>query len=311
MVKLDRRRIRDVPAAPGVYTAWIVEEDALEEVGVEGPAPVLAWVGKAERTLRGRLSDHVPSPTKLHRQPFIDLGDLLAVRGAVPLNLWARCLDKGPGHWNAPSGLGALAMDRTLGWQRDRLVWGWEVLPTDEIAAHETALINGHAPLLNRKGRGLRANPPQLRRIGRFERYRALWLAVLAGAAALAGAEPWRGYAKFPFDSLGYLSIDGVGTTFRPLLGFDEARVRRNLRIAARLAGVPSSLDPPPSLDEVRLWWGAAAAVGTLDEATVLTFLLGESGDATPISLPERLPSHGVTARLLAAIDDCLSTERH
>jgi hypothetical protein len=71
--RLDHSDVRDLPAAHGVYAAWILEDDALDEAGIEGPAPVLAYVGKAgKRTLSERLSNHVPAPTRRHRLPFID-----------------------------------------------------------------------------------------------------------------------------------------------------------------------------------------------------------------------------------------------
>src|ERR1700733_13167449 len=39
-----------VPKSPGIYAAWVLDDEALRAAGIDGPAPRCVYVGKAEQT---------------------------------------------------------------------------------------------------------------------------------------------------------------------------------------------------------------------------------------------------------------------
>ena len=324
--RLDWEAAKSLPDRPGIYAAWILEEDALEAVGVEGPAPVLTYVGKAG-SLRERIGRHVPGPQLLHRLPFIDLGELLALRGAVISNWWARSFDKGPNkYWNTPSALGALGIDQTLSWQRDHLVWGWTPIPKGGLSQLEARLINTHAPLLNRRGQGLSHHPPQLRRIGPYEETRALWLYLLSFTAATRTTferSPWGADEELSvgLDAEGFPCLEGGDLPLEDssvlVPGFDEATVLAEMReaVADGPADVRAALSVPPRRCELLNWWAAASALG--GEGAMAGMLTGreeawstdEDHDDTDVL---RLPKSPERIReLVEVIELGLGYERH
>lgn len=184
-----------LPREPGVYAAWITSEEALEELGVEGPAPVVVYIGKAgptsrtkgkPRTLRDRLREHVRQPGQQDCYPFFELAELLGVRRTILLPIWHRNPDKVSvsRYRSRPSPLGQLSIDQALAWQYENLVWGWVPLPADQVNQMESTLIRQHQPLLNQRGMPSGSPPPQLRRIGPYEADRARWLCVYSNLAA-------------------------------------------------------------------------------------------------------------------------------
>lgn len=315
---LDHRCVDLLPDAPGVYTAWIVDDAALRQAGIEGPAPVLAYVGKA-RSLRQRIGRHVPGPRARLRLPFSDLGELLATGGFALWNWWARSFDRGPdGLWSAPSGLGRLAIDQTLAWQRENLVWGWSVERPETLTMLEVSLIVEHEPVLNPQRRGARAMPPQLRRIGDHRRRRAQWLHLLSWTAAIR--ENWdtglwsQGLMLFTPDAQGYPVVCDaqVPVEDAPVVvpAFDRTLVLNAMRRAARGAhpSVARALEQEPRECELVNWWAAAWALGAdLDEEESFELLLrpraGGPGLGPDIDLPQ---DPRTTRELLALIEESL-----
>jgi hypothetical protein len=315
---LDHRAVEALPDAPGVYAAWITDEAALRQAGVEGPAPVLAYVGQA-RSLRQRIGRHVPGPEVRHRLPFSDLGELLATGGLTLWNWWARSFDRGPaGRWNVPSGLGQLAIDQTLAWQRENLVWGWSVEAPEILTMLEVSLIVEHEPLLNPQRRGVRAMPPQLRRIGANRHRRAQWLHLLSWTAAIRenwDSGTWHdGLMLFTPDRQGYPVVCDaqIPVEDEPVVvpAFDRTLVRDAMRRAGRGAhpAIARALETPPLDCELVNWWAAAWALGAdLDEEESFELLLSPRAGGPTCGIDLDLPEDPRTTReLLALIEDSL-----
>gem|GEM_PF-6354484 len=333
--RLTPELLEEVPRTFGLYTAWIGDAAAAEQAGIDRTAPFPVYVGIA-KDLRGRLSTHAPMGRAL-RLPFTDLAEMLAARGVIGWGLWHRSLDKGPGYWNRPSALGQVFLDAALAWQDRHLQWGWQPLPEAQARAAETRLIAEQVPVLNKRGRGLKAKPPLLRDVGRYEEARAfrLWLlsaigAVLTGAPRRDDLDPWRprrrigrpGIESYDFDQIGYITAPGEGTA-RQLVQFDPQRTLTWLRSAASAIGEasliaalqhakrrPNETGPGVTEGELVLWFAAAWLMnpaGRPEEG--LEYLLTPRSDRgshwplAPRRLPpqERLPS---LLDLVAALSD-------
>ncbi len=315
---LNHRAVESLPDAPGVYAAWITDEAALRQAGVEGTAPLLAYVGKA-RSLRQRIGRHVPGPEVRHRLPFSDLGEMLSTGGHTLWNWWARSFDRGPdGRWAAPSGLGRLAIDQTLAWQREHLVWGWSVAAPEVLTMLEVSLIVEHEPLLNPQRRGVRAMPPQLRRVGDYRHRRAQWLYLLSWTAAIRenwDAGMWRdGLMLFTPDVQGYPVVCDAQRPAEdePVVvpAFDRTLVLGAMRRAARGAHpeIARALETAPRDCELVNWWAAAWALGAdLDEEESFELLLRPRAGGPTCGLDLDLPEDPRTIReLLALIEESL-----
>jgi hypothetical protein len=73
---LTNLELRDVPTDPGYCAAWLKNEAALAEAGIDGPRPRLLYVGKAVGGLRQRLRRHINGGLP-------GLPSILAARGVV------------------------------------------------------------------------------------------------------------------------------------------------------------------------------------------------------------------------------------
>lgn len=170
--RLDVQRAGRVTERPGVYAAWIPDDAALTNLGIDGAAPVLWYVGRATGTggLRARLRRHA-------RSAWWELVDLLASRRVV-LPGWWWYADKNTAHRTLTiPPLAMVSHEETLRWQHSHLRWGWVAASKVNTRALEADLIATHLPLLNLHGRGLRGRPPvQLRKRLEFERDAAWWL---------------------------------------------------------------------------------------------------------------------------------------
>lgn len=127
-VPLTRGVASDLPRRPGIYAAWILDPRALRQAGIDGPAPLLLYVGKAT-SLRSRLGP---------RAEVMDIAphELLAARGQV-LWLWGARAKKRDG--------------RTKRWKASAFACRW----------HSTKSSLGRNAMWS--GRGGRPVPPGLR----------------------------------------------------------------------------------------------------------------------------------------------------
>lgn len=170
--RLDVQRAGRAPERPGVYAAWVVDEAALTDAGIDGPPPVLWYVGKATGVggLRARLRRHA-------RAAWWELVDLLASRRVVLPGWWSYAYKNTTRRTLTIPPLAMVSHDETLRWQHSHLRWGWSAASAGKTRTLEGDLIATHLPLLNRHGRGLRERTPvQLRERTAFEREAAWWL---------------------------------------------------------------------------------------------------------------------------------------
>ncbi len=263
-----------IPREPGVYAAWITTDEALEQLGVEGPAPVVAYIGKAgptsrtkgkPRTLLDRLREHVRQPGQQDCYPFFELAELLGVRRTILPPIWHRSFYKvqASKYRSRPSPLGQLSINQALAWQYEHLVWGWSALPASQVNQVESALIKEHLPLLNHRGMPAASPPPQLRRIGSYEADRARWLALYSYVAAAS-----RVFEEA--DASGSFEVD---STSWPVVAEDQTPVD-----AIGVFGLGSVRN---------LHWGAGSAAfadwswgDDLADAWAATFLLSSAGES-------------------------------
>lgn len=259
--RLNLENVGGLPNRPAVYAAWIVDQAALSEAGIEGPAPVLMYVGKTS-CLKRRLRRHA-------QWPWWNLIDLLASRGTL-LPAWWSYADKNiTGSTAAPPLLATTSMSQARAWQEKNLRWGWVTDPSMGVGPLESRLIKAHRPLLDRSGQGYPARlPVQLRRIGPYEKERAWWLFHASWLAVLT-LKPIRWVAKAPsyrpafWESYAIACDDDgwpvpltEGTVHETMI-LDDWSAREILVEVAPTELVDAVADSSTGSDEAAAWWAA------------------------------------------------------
>lgn len=298
--RLDTKTASGVPASRGVYAAWIVDERALAEAGIGGVPPVLLYVGKAGGAagLRARLTRHAA-------HPWWELVDLLASRGTVLPGWWSYA-EKNTTHrtLRIPP-LAAVAEAETRAWQHENLRWGWISKPRTDVRAYEAALIAMHRPLLNRHGRGYKAEPlVQLRAVGIYEDARVWWLFHVAWLAVLTlRPQAWvrrslNGHV-IAADEHGWPVCLDEGTHHK--LRIPGERAARGLLARAAPPALHDAVSGATSSAEATAWWAAYAGHAFLKQPdapdVALRAALTRSSNA--LRAPQAGPSESGHARLV------------
>jgi hypothetical protein len=311
-IALRERELGIVPAVPGLYAIWIVDSSALRAAGIDGPAPKLLYVGKAEPRrsgLRGRLYRHVGAE-------WFDLSELLAVRGQLLFPWWAKAWPEEGAHvLKARTPLAELCERQALDWQNKFLRYTWSELDIRgrDLLAVEASVIRRHEPLLNRQHLP-RFPPPTLREATRYKPARARWLwhTSWTGILPLMPDDRWEAWEgadntdqRYGTDELGYPSSRAEAHKVwdaDTVDWFPQEEISRLMRHCAR--GAPEStriaVAATTDLDELELWWAAHAAAPTMG-ATVEDALAASLSCASEreYPAPASLPSEARIKQLL------------
>lgn len=291
---------------PGVYAAWIVDPAALAEAGIDGPPPVLMYVGKASSTggLKARL--------RLHASwPWWELIDLLATRRTVLPGWWSHAQKNTQRRTLTVPPLAAVSQDQARAWQWRNLRWGWISDPSMDLLKHEAALIASHRPMLNRRGLGYQAQgPTQLQRIGAYEEERAGWLFHVSWLAVLTlQPDGWVQRSRRPWSRSTHVACDGAGWPVPLLEGATHAITIPDERSARKaLAAVaPSELrvaitDSSTSAEQATAWWAAYAGHPFLVDSQPREDALRAALARRPHRGPPTLPSESGCAALIELV---------
>jgi hypothetical protein len=307
---LDIEAARQAPTDQGIYAAWLTAEEALREIGIDGPPPVLVYVGIAvgKGGLRHRLLRHA-------QVPWWELIDLLASRRTVLPAWWAHAPKNTDRRTLTTPMLARIAEEQARAWHHEHLRWGWEVMTRKEAETREVAVIAAHRPLVNRKGRGYRAGPPpQLKAGNTYEPERAWWLFHAAWLAVLSlehtdFVRPLRRWHPTTYSLEVATNPDGwpvplgQGTPRRIRVPKTDRAAERVLAGAARRAGAPQEIqdavrdDTPAS--QAFAWWAAYAGCEFRRDPIPVRDALGgaltrrDDGFRAPTRLPDAaLRSH-------------------
>lgn len=296
--RLNLQNAGDLPDRPAVYAAWIVDQAALSDAGIEGPEPVLMYVGKTT-SLRRRLRRHA-------QWPWLNLIDLLASRGTVLPAWWSYSEKNIMGSTAAaPPLLAITSLAQALAWQEKNVRWGWITDPAVGVGALESRLTKAHRPLLDRSGQGYPARlPVQLRRIGPYEKERAWWLFHVSWLAVLTlkpigwlGRAPsyrpafWESYAV-ACDDDGWPVPLNKGTVHETMIPEDWT-AREILVEVAPSELLEAVADSSTGSEEAAAWSAAYAGHQFLrnSEPHEETLRAALSGGASAYRAPTKLPS--------------------
>lgn len=260
---------RAVPNDPGYYAAWITDNTALAEAGLDGPAPRLAYVGKAAGGLRSRLRRHVAGGLP-------GLGDILAARGKVlpPFGYWNIPGDSG--RMYEPTPLTEISARQIRNWQQQHVRWAWATCSAKQAGEIERELIAMCDPLFNTQ---YTTGPlVQLRGSAKSPRSRARWLWHASWAGYLLEhkfrssrvAESW---SRAAVDNYGYPTPapDDIAET-RIVRSFPADMRTKELREALHEAARDAAVDIRDAVgrttlrEELEAWWAAHAAAEWLPE---------------------------------------------
>lgn len=259
-----------VPAASGVYVAWLVDCASAGDLGLTSTPPVPVYAGRAiaRGGLRARLSQHICSG-------FLDLVEMLALHGRAIHPLGARFLPEALDTSADMGPIAELGFEQACQWQYDHLRWAWLTCSSSEAIALEVQLIRQLRPLLNRSHLP-GYPPPQLR--GKFdESSRARWLWQMSWAGLLIGQKTSRltmrerdhwqldaSEARYGIDDLGYPAPDSPRTGASVISNAppDVNELWSELRRAARNApaSVRQALGLSAHDETVWAYWAAHAA---------------------------------------------------
>lgn len=116
--RLDLQAVRHIPRVEGVYAAWITTREALVEIGIDGPPPVLVYIGKATGVggLRTRLRRHASSA-------WWELIDLLASRRTVLPGWWSHSQKNTGRRTLLIPPLAMVSHAQALDWQHRNVRW--------------------------------------------------------------------------------------------------------------------------------------------------------------------------------------------
>ena len=308
--RLDVQRAGRVTERPGVYAAWIADAAALTDVGVDGPAPVLWYVGRATGAggLRARLRRHA-------RSAWWELVDLLASRRVVLPGWWSYAFKNTARRTLTVPPLAMVSHDETLRWQHSHLRWGWIAGSKVNTKALEGDLIATHLPLLNLHGRGLSGRAPvQLRNRLAFEQDAAWWLFHVSWLAVIVSApEEWievRGrHTSWPISCSVACDDDGWPVPLtegrdHKITVPDEASARQVLIKAAPRDLRAVVAETRTDAHEATAWWAAYAGHPFLRHSqpheSALAAALRRDDDG--YAGPGRLPTDAKLRDLLALI---------
>lgn len=314
---LTSLEVSEVPRESGYYIAWITDEAALDEAGLDGPAPRVAYVGKAQGGLYSRLRKHIAGGLP-------GLSDILFARGKILPPF---------GHWNLPADRGRMweptpltqISDRQLrNWQHRHLRWGWATCGRAEAARRERAAIAALDPLFNTQ---FSTGPlVQLRASAVAPRARARWLWHAS----------WAGYLlEHEFRSV---RVEGVwsyalpGPDGYPVPAEEDAgdgaivdcfpanmsvsALREVMHAAARGLDdveIRDAVGRTRRREELEAWWAAHAGAEELPNATTVEqamrdslSLRSETDAAGPAELPsgDRLEELLPLVKSLHGVDD-------
>ena len=296
--------LEQVPDKPGIYAAWVVDESALRQCGIAGPAPSLIYVGKAgERGLRKRLEIHA-------RRPFYELGELLAVRGNALFPWEHRVVQYGPGRFK-PGPLCQISSRQTLEWQHRHLMWSWRTVSSKSVTKSENEAIEAGEPILNRQGGG--SVPPQLRAASGYSRARSRWLWHVVWAwldyydaesptLSAADATDWQRGQHFRIDRDGYPLPASLWERRERHVALPRSwpskdSLLRLMRDAARNAepAVRHAVGQGLGIEELCIWYSAHCAARFLpkpwdlrDALRASLEMAGERASPGPARLPEK-----------------------
>lgn len=307
---LTALEVKFLDRGPGVYAAWLVDRDAIQDCGLSATEPVPIYVGKATSGLGlpTRLFGHV-------RVAMLELVDILALHGRALSPFAARRPIRIDEPYRSDfDPLTDLADQQAMAWQRAHVHWSLLRCAQPEAAPTERSAIRALTPLLNLKGLP-RYPPPQMRIGAHSQRAQAQWLWHMSWAGLLFGdakgaitereADRWRledAAARYESDELGYPVAPPVRRRLvRRTVGIDDCPRGDALWELFRDAARDATPEVKHGLgrsgledDNLEMWWAAHAAAPLLRNACCVEDAIAISLKITTAAQrpgPSRLPN--------------------